>query len=74
MDDTWTWNNNYSYWGKKYFYSGDPFPSARAGHAMVYDAYREEVVLFGGWNQGVLNDETWIWTGRKWAEITGKSW
>jgi len=74
MNDTRLWRTEYSYWSTKYYRPGDPFPSARAGHAMVYDSYRNEVILFGGWDKGVLNNETWIWTGKKWAEVTGQEW
>jgi murein DD-endopeptidase MepM/ murein hydrolase activator NlpD len=46
-------------WSQKSTY---PSPSARTGHAMVYDSYRQEVVLFGGDSTG----ETWIWDGANW--------
>jgi len=35
-------------------------PSARYGHAMVYDSTRAKVIMFGGQNaQGVNNNEVW---------------
>jgi len=40
--------------------------TARAGHAMAYDAARGQVVLFGGWNGGPLSD-TWVWDGSNWV-------
>jgi hypothetical protein len=38
-------------------------PSARDGHAMAYDSGRGKVVLFGGSDDGVYDDETWEWDG-----------
>jgi len=44
-------------------------PPARYSHSMVYDAAREEIVLFGGYNNqiGRLND-TWVFDGTTWEE------
>ena len=44
-------------------------PSGRNFHTMVYDAARNEVVLFGGIanNSGVLGD-TWVWDGFNWIQ------
>jgi hypothetical protein len=39
-------------------------PNARFGHAMVYDAARAEVVLFGGDSGG---NETWAWKNGSWT-------
>lgn len=48
-----------------------PIPPAREGAAMAYDAFRHEVVLFGGTTfgtpQATLND-TWTLQGRRWTE------
>lgn len=44
-------------------------PSARYQHAMVFDAKRGEVVLFGGRNNdGVLLNDTWVWNGTTWTQ------
>ena len=43
-------------------------PSPRYGHAMVYDAARRRMVMFGGREQSDLND-TWEWDGDSWANI-----
>lgn len=40
--------------------------SGRNSHGMAYDAARQEVVLFGGYNPGSLGD-TWVWTGGNWV-------
>jgi len=34
-------------------------PSARSGHSMVYDSTHDRVILFGGFNGGGFNNETW---------------
>lgn len=47
-------------------------PSARSGHAMVYDKANKRLVLFGGKdnNRTLLND-TWIWDGN-WKLLTNE--
>ena len=42
-------------------------PSARAWPSMVYDAAREEVVLFGGYLNSAVNDDTYTWDGETWT-------
>jgi len=49
--------------------SGDP--AMRRRHAMVYDAARDRIVLFGGeWNWNLFFDDTWEWDGEDWNEVT----
>jgi hypothetical protein len=63
--DTWTFN--FQTWIK---ISPSVSPSAREGHAMVYDAARNQIVLFGGTsgsNDTPLND-TWLWDGTTWKQ------
>ena len=45
-----------------WFDTGTRLPAARNLHTMVFDSARNEVVLFGGFNQAQLND-TWVWSG-----------
>lgn len=46
----------------------NPRPSARKGHAMVWDSHRNVAVLFGGYAGGlVMNEETWEWNGSAWS-------
>jgi len=68
-DETWGWDG--TSWVKKI--PADPEadgnPSARNGHAMVYNIAREKVVLFGG-STGSIVGETWEWGGTSWAKKT----
>ncbi|MBK7581895.1 MAG: hypothetical protein IPI67_17010 [Myxococcales bacterium] len=70
MGDTWVWNG--TTWTKKCTacVTGTSQPSARAGHAMVYDAARNKTVLFGGSLLGVKSSETWLWdaTSETWSQ------
>ena len=43
-------------------------PSARSGHAMVFDAHDRVVVLFGG-HDGRSRDDTWTWDGQAWSRL-----
>jgi hypothetical protein len=45
-------------------------PSARAGHAMAYDAERKRTILFGGSNDSGLFGDTWSFDGEKWLLIS----
>ena len=62
LSDTWIFEG--SAWTQKALASQ---PSARSGHAMAYDAVRDEVVLFGGFDGTDLND-TWVWNGWYWQQ------
>jgi hypothetical protein len=43
-------------------------PPYRLDHAMVYDAARQEVVLFGGRpSTGAPHGDTWVWNGSAWS-------
>lgn len=46
-------------------------PSARYGHAMVYDSQRSRVVMFGGFDvsSGVAVGDTWEWDGVTWTHM-----
>lgn len=62
--DTWAWDG--TNWTQKFPATS---PSARALHAMAYDASRSQVVLFGGDDNagpGSLS-ETWVWDGNNWT-------
>ena len=83
MDRTWEWDG--TTWQDV---SPSPklasnTPLARADHAMVYDAARQEVVLFGGFGGagGTCNPtvssnrcaDTWVWSGTTWMELTASA-
>jgi hypothetical protein len=50
-----------------------PGPAARGGQAMAYDAGRERVVLYGGFdaNGRAKFADTWEWDGQRWACAAG---
>jgi hypothetical protein len=61
LGDTWVWN------GTTWTPLDPPHsPSPRYGMAMVYDAARREVVLFG--SQTPELTDTWTWDGRDWHQ------
>ncbi len=45
----------------------DPLPPARHGAEMVWDAAREEILLFGGRDGAVIRNDTWTWDGATWT-------
>jgi len=74
LNDTWLWDGNNwtqssrdgSNWTMR---SPGTSPIARLAHAMVWDAARSQVVLFGGddANSDALAD-TWVWDGLNWTQ------
>jgi uncharacterized protein (TIGR03437 family) len=65
LDDTWVWDG--SNWTEK---APQTSPSARAGHSMAYDAAHGQVVMFGGYSDGVVSSDTWVWDGSNWTQKT----
>src|SRR5437773_1209062 len=59
LRDTWEWNG--SAWTQR----ASSGPSARAYHAMAYDAARGVTVLFSGYPAGA---DTWEWNGSAWVQ------
>ena len=46
-------------------------PPGRHSHAMVFDAYHDQLLVFGGvLGGGGLSNETWIWTGGHWENLS----
>lgn len=65
FDDTWEWDG--SDWSERI---PAHRPAARQGHAMVYDAARRRVLMFGGTaDGGSLLSEQWTWDGRDWTRM-----
>lgn len=49
-------------------------PTPRRGHALAWDAARQRVVLFGGFDGTAVLDDTWTWNGSTWRHvITGNA-
>jgi hypothetical protein len=66
LADTWAWDG--SVWTQL---NPSSAPSARWGHAMVYDSQRHVVALFGGVvsNEPILSaNDTWEWDGTTWTQ------
>ena len=67
-DRTWSWNG--TTWVE--LFPVDK-PSARWTHGMVYDGYRQRIVLFGGLSSDQVGsglDDTWEWNGTNWIHVT----
>ena len=44
-----------------YLYPSSDQPTARAGHSMVYDPEREQIILFGGWDGLDSLGDMWVY-------------
>jgi hypothetical protein len=72
--DTWTWDG--SHWLQQTPASS---PSTREAAGMTYDANRNLVVLFGGYDESQSADinafhhDTWTWDGSTWTDATVSS-
>jgi hypothetical protein len=40
---------------------------------MAYDSATSQLVLFGGFNNSGLLNDTWVWSGRAWAQVADAS-
>lgn len=67
LDDTWEFDG--SDWAEVTTTSQ---PSKRNNHAIVYDAARGQVLLFGGYDTdlGVELDDTWSFDGTNWTQLS----
>ncbi len=50
---------------------GSGGPSARSGHAMVFDTANNNLVIYGGTCAGFACSDTWTYGAAGWQEITG---
>ncbi|MCG3130739.1 MAG: hypothetical protein FLDDKLPJ_01511 [Phycisphaerae bacterium] len=69
---TWEWDG--SAWTEVEGLPGDP--GSRFRSAMVYDSWREEIVLFGspsGFGPTAHIDETWLYDGSSWRRVEGET-
>jgi hypothetical protein len=60
--DTWEWNG--INWTQRLPATQ---PAPRTGHALVYDAARARIAMFGGSTGGGESAETWLWDGVNWT-------
>jgi len=61
QNDTWVWSSAARTWSRR---APATAPTARAHHAMAFDAARNEIILFGGDSAGfVRHNDTWVWNG-----------
>jgi len=68
-DDMWVYKSTDNSWNEIVLTNK---PSARAGHAMVYDSLNQKTILFGGWSGNVgLTNDTWIYDSQtgNWTEV-----
>jgi len=58
--ETWEWD------GTAWSLRSESGPTGRRNTAMIYDADRQVVVLFGGYD-GSIRTDTWEWNGQVWS-------
>jgi hypothetical protein len=64
LDETWLWT------GERWIQQHPAQkPPGRDSHAMVYDAARQRVILFGGRGQNDELNDTWAYAGGVWTRI-----
>jgi hypothetical protein len=74
LNDTWSWNG--SAWTQVSAPAGctiacSESPQPRWSSQLIYDAARGTLLLFGGYNNSVgVFDDTWVWTGSVWSEVS----
>jgi len=64
LRDTWIWDG--TSWRPRVV---EPAPFARHAHAMVFDAARARVVMFGGYSLVAPLNDTWEWDGAAWIAL-----
>lgn len=68
LDETWAWDG--TRWIRRYPATVAP---ARFSHSMVYDAAREQVLLFGGRNIETELADTWTYKDNNWTQVQSES-
>jgi hypothetical protein len=69
VGDTWEWDGKE--WAQLGLGPQVTAPLARSGGAMAYDPKHKVIVLFGGSdNLGKRLNDTWIWNGNVWKEVS----
>lgn len=69
LGDTWVYDPAPNLW-TELSPAGD-VPSARADHAIVYDAAGRRLIMFGGWSGDTAFNDTWAYdpAGNNWTEL-----
>ena len=65
-----TWALDASGHGRRIDATAGDAPHPRAGHRMVLDEARAQVVLFGGCDASSCASDTWVWDGARWRDVT----
>jgi hypothetical protein len=68
--DTWTWD------GQGWLHISDAGPAPRFPGGLVYDAARQEILMYSGHfaapaGEFIQFDDLWAWDGSEWQEIVG---
>jgi len=63
LNDLWIWRNERWQW------IGNDGPTPRRDTALAYDARRQELVLFGGWDGLSFLSDTWVWRDGTWQQL-----
>jgi putative ATP-grasp target RiPP len=63
-DDTWEWDGKTATWQQRFPAHS---PSARVA-TLAYDESAKQVVLFGGWTNGLAYNDTWTYDGVDWTQ------
>lgn len=63
LGDTWIWKEGWSL-------AASAGPPGRDHHGMAYDAVRQRVVVFGGWDGETNRNDTWEWDGDRWLRVS----
>ena len=64
MDDTWEWDGTSKTWTQQ-FPAHNPSPRTAT---LAYDPIANQVLLFGGWTNGVAYGDTWTYDGVDWTQ------
>lgn len=62
QNDLWVWREGRWQW------LGFGGPGPRSYTALAYDARRQELVLFGGWDGQTMLGDTWVWSAGGWQQ------
>jgi hypothetical protein len=63
LDDTWEWD------GDRWRRISTSGPGGRDHHRLAYDARRDRMVLFGGWDGRTTRSDTWELDGDAWVPV-----